>query len=733
MEEPRIDAGEAIGDDFYEKIEAPKFVDLTAPDRYRTEDDDRFWFCLRVGCDQKHEEEMDSEAIYKNFVLRVMAARSPNVRFQKVLCRREASTKMKCPQTVPAKPSKSRLSRLAMISSISRTVADAKTKDRPLPKQGSTPNVKAKQPSVLAKALTTPRNKKRLSNPGTFRSVRNTKATTIEVPKNRVVAKALVFHSPKKIVKLKKSVELGTSLRKLCTGMKKLEITNGKKDTLNCNKTLPLDASKRKIRGREVKSRVYDSLHSQSHKCQEAKHYKHLKMRNKEKDSQFPKDPASNQEPESNSDQLEIKEKSRDGSADVCSTSGASKFCEGNKNEEQMSTRETVEPQMNENEVKLLSDTLRGDMTSLSNSEERNTCQGDVAKFQSLNGEDNDNEIIEGSSREDKTKTISKDKEIPEAMKSDHKENENDLASHIINSKAMDIDDKENASAFEENRKSNLTSSTSIKRNVVGKNETSRCTPKVSKEMSKASKESSICFVKNTQGMKYRKPKPTNPKPFRLRTDERGTLKEANLEKKHVLAPLREITTFTGSSGGNSQKKHQNAVQINEIENANCAYESTNDEPSIITPKNPPQISCPRSSKGTLGRKFSSNLLRGTISTQQKTKLVSSQLENGQNKTAQNSDANSKRNKSQGIASSRRKMVSLMKPGQLGTIKETSPTILRPKEASTLVEDGSFLMTKAPASNASGQSPQGRRRATIPKDPNFHSIHFPKSCRRRVT
>ena len=28
------------------------------------------------GCDQKHEEEMDSEAIYKNFVLRVSASAS---------------------------------------------------------------------------------------------------------------------------------------------------------------------------------------------------------------------------------------------------------------------------------------------------------------------------------------------------------------------------------------------------------------------------------------------------------------------------------------------------------------------------------------------------------------------------------------------------------------------------------------------------------------------------------
>ncbi|PRQ22090.1 hypothetical protein RchiOBHm_Chr6g0246451 [Rosa chinensis] len=74
------------GDEFYEEIEAPKFVDFTTPDHFCP--DDRYWFCMRVGCDQKHEEELDSEAIYKNFVLRVMAARSPNVKLRKALNRK---------------------------------------------------------------------------------------------------------------------------------------------------------------------------------------------------------------------------------------------------------------------------------------------------------------------------------------------------------------------------------------------------------------------------------------------------------------------------------------------------------------------------------------------------------------------------------------------------------------------------------------------------------------------
>lgn len=39
---------EENGDEFYEKIEAPKFVDLTAPDPYHP-GDDRYWFCSRFG------------------------------------------------------------------------------------------------------------------------------------------------------------------------------------------------------------------------------------------------------------------------------------------------------------------------------------------------------------------------------------------------------------------------------------------------------------------------------------------------------------------------------------------------------------------------------------------------------------------------------------------------------------------------------------------------------------
>ncbi|XWS62505.1 hypothetical protein CRYUN_Cryun06bG0016800 [Craigia yunnanensis] len=688
MDEIQIDGTgeEVISDEFYEKIEAPKFVDLTAPDRFRTESDDRYWFCLRVGCDQKHEEEMDSEAIYKNFVLRVMAGRSPSVRLRKAL----SSSNLQCPRTVPAKSSKSRVSRLVMISSMSQKMGEAKVKVRHVPKQSATtPNVMAAKQSST-KALTTPRNKKGLSNPGTFRSVRNPKPTAIEIPKNRVVAKALVFHSPKKAVKLKKSVELGSSLRKICAGMKKFEITE--KNTLGCNK--PLDASRKQLRGREVKSRVYDSLHSQNKKKQDAKSLKCLKKKNKEKDLQLSEGPMCHKPNEKDSTEMEIEAKSEDGYLEVCSTS------------------------------------------------DMNSGGDDVPKSQ--NGKHN--EINEGISHEENTEPCSKDKEIPEATESDDKENA--LASHIkaSESKVMEID-KENASASDENRNLNCTTAKLVKNNALGKHKASKSIQKFTKVMSNTLKENSASAVNGAQGMKYRKPKLTNPKPFRLRTDERGILKEANLEKKHLQAPLKETTTFPGSQGGNSRRKHQNVQRndkcLGQTETVNCTYEGSENESDTRTLKDQPQTikTCSsRISKGTMERKLSTTPQKRTVSMHQKTNFPSL-LEKGQDKAAPKSEGRLEKTKlpsikqlarPRGVAPIRNKLVSLMKPGQLGVRKEVSTTKSRPRETSDPNESETSLVTKASASNASRPSPQGRRHTTIPKEPNFHSIHVPKSCTRRV-
>ncbi|KAK0583331.1 hypothetical protein LWI29_035793 [Acer saccharum] len=708
MEEIKINGGEEeLGDDFYEKIEAPKFVDLKAPDHFRPRNDDRYWFCLRVGCDQKHEEEMDSEEIYKNFVLRVMAARSPNVRFRKTLCRKDPSTNVKCPLTVPAKSSKSRISRLAMVSSISQKMVDGKVKARPLfPKNSPTQNEKTKQSSVAAKSLTTPRNKKRLSNPGTSRSVRNPNPTSIVVPKNRVVAKALVFHSPKKTVKIKTSAELSTRMKAICAGMKKLEITGGKKQESGHNKTLPLEGSRKLFRGREVKSRVYDSLRSKNCQGKEVKSSKCLKKKNVRR--------APVEGIDNDSSDMEIEEKSRNGSLEVCSTSKSSKCNERKEHDEEcLVSKKKLEFPLSEykGEEAISDNTSRSNMTCLSNS-----------------GEDN-NKINDGSDNEAKTDSNSEKAKVMDgedkenATSSDDKENE---------SKAMSSDDKEN-----DNRKLNLDTSQMAslmgKKKNLGKLETCKSIQMVSKGMCKNSKGNSVSSGVTCAegGLNYKKPKITNPKPFRLRTDERQILKEANLEKKlHLLEPLKEITTIAKVQGGSSQRRLNNR---NEVENVSDAHDRSERESDKTKQKDEPVTLRMRSSKGAVGRKQSTTTQqRRSISMHQKTNLaVASQQEIGQDRAAKRSEKTFKRTKSLNVKqqsskitrgsteSTKKKTISVMTTGRLGVIKESLPTIVSASPSS-----------KISGSAASSRSiSAGRRRMNVPKEPHFHDVHRP----RRVT
>ncbi|KAJ0641085.1 hypothetical protein HanOQP8_Chr16g0618911 [Helianthus annuus] len=46
-EEVTMEVGDEDDEEFYERIEAPKFVDFTKPYTVRT--DDCYWFCSRVG------------------------------------------------------------------------------------------------------------------------------------------------------------------------------------------------------------------------------------------------------------------------------------------------------------------------------------------------------------------------------------------------------------------------------------------------------------------------------------------------------------------------------------------------------------------------------------------------------------------------------------------------------------------------------------------------------------
>ncbi|XP_065022159.1 uncharacterized protein LOC135648412 isoform X1 [Musa acuminata AAA Group] len=195
MEKLRLDLmkeAEAVcteDDELYEEIEAPKFVDFTVPDRFRP--DDRSWFCTRVGCDQTHEE-VDPEALYRTFLLRVMAARSPNVRHRKALGRPASSLIPRCPQSAPAKSSKSRITRLSTMIAVPESTAKSKLKDHPISSLRSTPSRDKAKPQhcPMKEALTEPRRQRCLTNREGFRSVRHQKEP-VPVVKNKAVVRSL--------------------------------------------------------------------------------------------------------------------------------------------------------------------------------------------------------------------------------------------------------------------------------------------------------------------------------------------------------------------------------------------------------------------------------------------------------------------------------------------------------------------------------------------------------------
>ncbi|KAL2589250.1 hypothetical protein AAZV13_13G218500 [Glycine max] len=523
---------EVDDDDIYENIEAPKFVDLTAPD-CRRPDHDRHWFCFRVGCDQKHEQELDSEAIYKNFVLRVMAARSPNVRLRKALNRREASANLKCPLTAPAK---SRVSRMDLISSLPHKMTDNNVKVKPLSMVAATPNAKVKQSPSVAKALTTPRNhQKKVSKVEQFRSVQSKKALTVGVPKSRVVAKALVFHSPKKVLKIKSSIELKTAMRTLCSAMNKLELNGVKKNGKGGSNSLAVATSKKQLRGREVKSRVFDSLYSNNRKEPETNTKTSLKEKKVKKGTQ--KCPVAVPH-ENDTSHMEIDEKSRCGSLEGCHESGTS----GSGGELSFGDEKSHKSTRGESSVPVLTEASRSDITSLSslNNEENKTT------------ERSENEETKNSvSNKGKVSVAKKRKAEENSLASDDRENERQLTEN---------DEKENVSAPHENIEISNNDDVPKKKAILGsKHEDSRKTQKKFTSTSTT-----------PQVLKFRKLKPTNPKPFKLRTDERGILKEANLDRK-IPSSLKE-TTVKGSES-KAMRKYQNANRSSET----CSTKSEQD------------------------------------------------------------------------------------------------------------------------------------------------------------
>ncbi|CAA0806751.1 Unknown protein [Striga hermonthica] len=450
-------------EEFYEEIEAPKFVDFTAPDHYCP--DDRYWFCGRVGCDQKHEEEMDSEAIYKKFVLRVMAARSPNLRLRKALDR---NTTRKSPLSAPPKPSKPRLSRMA----IGENGRDRERTVRPVPKPVSTPVMKTKP--VSAKYLTTPRNKNCTLNQNPFRSVQNPKSTTDtdkDSKSSRVVAKALVFKSPKKtLIKVKTSVELlRTPTSKLCQGKNKLHISN------KSSKSLNRSCSSRQLSGRKVQRKPEEPLCIKSCASQESESGKSIKNKTNRK----------------------LSHKSTEGEARLPSMGP---------------------PSMQNSGVLALQD----------DDSKRDLEGSESSRSKVLNEQDNNINSCDGK------ETVGHN--IANDSFQDIREKDDEY---------MDGDNKENATASDENRMRSKNPKQNGKKIFAMHDQCSQVKKKVTQAQNKILKEG---LIASSSVVKLNKPKPTNPKPFRLRTDERGILKEACVEKRtdRLLAhPTQRATSNT--------------------------------------------------------------------------------------------------------------------------------------------------------------------------------------------
>ncbi|MCD9559026.1 hypothetical protein HAX54_016742 [Datura stramonium] len=647
--EPEMDVdegGEEEDDEvFYERIEAPKFVDFSTPDHYRP--DDRYWFCLRVGCDQKHEEEMDSEKIYKDFVLRVMAARSPNVRLQKALSRHAAGKNIKCPLTVPAKSSKSRLSKLAAVSTISRKLIEDKEKISHPSKPTSTPKIRGRQ--VAAKYLTTPRNKKCLPNPNSFHSVQNPKPAALVVPKNRTIAKALVFHSPKKAISLKKSVELRTPLTKLCQGIKKLEITDQKKRLLDYSG-----------KSKDTKPNRRDPLRN----------------KNSQKDK-------SNTPKNSGKSQTRVPREART----IHSTNIQSQA----KLEKQCHSKNMAENECSKPEVDLTLDSHKDSTQPEANvcSDLQSTKNQDLPSSDAMTDElncsadhndlvGNDDPLSQSPSVEDHNGT-----EVVNTVEHSICFQTSEGAGHH-HSECMDSDDKENVSVPNENR--NLTNNLNqAGQKVLGVQKMQKIVKKNAQPVAKNLKESLLSTNAGASGMKLKKPKPTNPKPFRLRTDERGVLREADL-----------------------QRKKQGNVAYPDNENR-C----TEDYPEGNE----------RDSKGLRNDLSKESEITSNKTSEGKVRLRKSSTTPERSHITQVKTANFRNAKSP--------MTSCLRQGQqLTVIEEASSEISKPNKVWNLNENGAAALLRAKALTASRMLSSGRRPLTIPKEPHFHSTHRPKSCTR---
>ncbi|KAF5951178.1 hypothetical protein HYC85_009122 [Camellia sinensis] len=550
---------------------------------------------------------------------------------------------------------------------------------------GSTPNPKVKQ--VVAKYLITSRNKNCLPSPNSFRSVQNLKPTSIAEPKNRTVAKAFVFQSPKKVISIKTSSELRTPLTKICEGMKRLEISSQRKHILgysnksskdikrNPDKSLPLDPSTRKLGAYEDKSKAKELFRPPNFKEKGNKSLRCIEKGNKPCNS-MPKETVKN-----DLSRMEIDMKSRDSSV-----FGSSSITEGNVCEEWLSTEKTsgnldtinstreeavtcleVVP-LTKNSDMVLLDASRGEMNTSSNSEEGSLEENDLPKFEE--NSERGNESNEGIDEEGKTKASSEKRKNPK----DHKTEPENLGVKGHEGEAMDSDDKENVLASDGNR-----CEASSGRKIFRKQETNEITKK-----------------------------------FLIRKLQQPQCSQAEV--------------YTKKHGNEIQRNDKCLEQRNDkcLEQRKCNHD-TNESSGNELQKNYKKDE-PKQSRTVSERQAYPNITpqRCSKSTQQKPKPITSRLDLRKTKS---SSQHEQFISPKGVASTKKAMAC---GKQLTVIKEISSTASRSKEAGDLSHSDISHANKAATSSASSSLSWGKRPLTIPKEPNFHNIRVPKCCTRKV-
>ncbi|KAK1293189.1 hypothetical protein QJS10_CPB17g02624 [Acorus calamus] len=469
-------------DRVYEDIDAPKFVDFTVPDK--APPDDGSWFCVRIGCDQKHEQ-VDPDELYRNFVLRVMEARSPNVQLQKALKRRALKPTMKCPLSAPAKSAKERITRM------SKPAPDAKPMTM-TPKQA-----KAKKSLVAEKAYTTPRNRRCPLNQEPFRSVRKGSADP-GVIKENTVAKALDFDTPRKTKGNSMSSNCSAPLKDICNEVKKLKIGSQVRD-----------AKSSRSAANDPKCSAPVSVGSKSS-------LRARKLQNTERTTL------------SGGPDCENGEGTDNGSDEVMEIDESSDVSRKSMHSGSTTTTGVDEPVPSER-LSLVEENYESFVVD---------DKGNDSPLKQL-GEKNVEQTTSVEVRNENFPCLEN------ACHSNDDDKENALSSHDIRDTSMKTNEsKENHSQHE-------------------------CGENLQKVKGSCGK------TTGSQGLKYKKMKPTNPKPFRFRTDERGILKEANLERRLNLDARQKTTEMAVKLPNGSTLKPQNSkVQTHTVKPASSPEKS---------------------------------------------------------------------------------------------------------------------------------------------------------------